>query len=175
MPRTSVMFLLLISLSCQTKPKQETSVTASPIDSTAMLAKRPSPDTPRSAADRLIRALYFEHSKKENPLLERKNRALIDQFFAKPTADLIWRDASTLPGKLKRLKANPLFNAPNEIVKKTWVLPAVVAGSRAVVYVTFERNTKSEEVRIDMQQTAGRWRITDMFYPDGKRLTQLLQ
>ncbi|GAB3640518.1 hypothetical protein GCM10027423_11540 [Spirosoma arcticum] len=100
---------------------------------------------------------------------------MIDQFFAKSIADLIWRDALASPGKLKRTKVNPLFNAPNETIKKTWVLPAVVAGSRAVVYVTFERNIKPEEIRIDMQQIAGRWRIKDMFYPDGKQLTQLLQ
>lgn len=174
MPRILILILLLTALSCQTKPKQETSVASPPEDSAAILAKRPGPDAPRSAADRLVRALYFEHSKKENPLLETKSRALIDQFFIKSTADLIWRDASASPGKLNRTKANPLFNAPNESVKKMWVLPAAVAGSRAVVYVTFERKAKPEEIRIDVQQVAGRWRITDMLYPDGKRLTELL-
>ena len=174
MPQLFVVILLLIVSSCQTKPKQEASATSSAEDSTAILARRPGPDDPRSAADRLIRALYFEHNKKENPLLETKDRALIDQFFVKSTADLIWRDASTSPGKLKRAKTNPLFNAPNETIKKMWVLPAVVAGSRAVVYVTFERSTKPEEIRIDMEQVGGRWRITDMLYPDGKRLSQLL-
>ena len=174
MSRILIVILLLTFLSCQTKPKQETS--ASPAeDSAAILAKRPGSDAPRSAADRLVRALYFEHREKENPLLARKDRALIDQFFVKSTADLIWRDASMMsPGKLKRTKTNPLFNAPNASIKKTWVLPAAVAGSRAVVYVTFERNAKPEEIRIDMQQVAGRWRITDMLYPDGKQLTQLL-
>lgn len=175
MPRILVIALLLSTLSCQTKPKQKTSTGTPPEDSAPMLAKRPGPDAPRSAADRLVRALYFEHSKKENPLLETKERTLIDQFFAKPTADLVWRDASTVPDKLNRTKTNPLFNAPNETIKKAWVLPAAVAGTRAVVYVTFERNTKPEEIRIDMQQIAGRWRIVDLLYPGGKRLTQLLQ
>lgn len=174
MPRILVVLLLISALACQTKPKQETSATSPAEDSAAILAKRPGPDAPRSAADRLVRALYFEHNKQGNPLLETKNRALIDQFFIKSTADLIWRGASTSPGKLKRTKSNPLFNAPNESIKKMWVLPAAVAGSRAVVYVTFERNAKPEEIRIDMRQVAGRWRIMDMRYPDGKRLTELL-
>jgi len=104
-----------------------------------------------------VRALYFEHSKKDNPLLETKDRALVDQFFVKSTADLIWRDVSASLGKLGRIWENPLFNAPNETIKKTWVLPATIAGPRAVVYVTFERNTKPEEIRIDMRQIAGRW------------------
>lgn len=174
MSRIFVVLLLLAALSCQTKPKQETSATTPAEDSAAILAKRPRPDAPRSAADRLVRALYFEHSKKDNPLLETKNRTLIDQFFVKSTADLIWHDASASPGKLNRTKANPLFNSPNEFIKKMWVLPAAVGGSRAVVYVTFERKAKPEEIRIDMQQVAGRWRIMDMLYPDGKRLTELL-
>ena len=174
MLRILISTLLLSTLSCQTKPKQETSVATPAEDSAAILAERPGPDAPRSAADRLIRALYFEHSKKENPLLETKDRTLVDQFFAKPTADLIWRDAATMLDKLNRTKTNPLFNAADKAIKKTWVLPAAVAGTRAVVYVTFERNAKPEEIRIDMQQIAGRWRILDMLYPNGKRLTQLL-
>ncbi|SFE63038.1 hypothetical protein [Spirosoma endophyticum] len=176
--KTSYLFLVLtaIGLSCQTKPKQETATTSiATEDSASALAKRPGPDTPRSAADRLVRALYFEHNKKENPFQEKKDRTLVDQFFAKPTADLIWSDALKSAGKVNRSKINLLFNAPDAAVKKTWVLPAIVGGSRAIVYVTFENKGKVEEVRIDMQQISGRWRITEMVYPDGKRLTQLLQ
>lgn len=169
-----ILCIILISsvLSCQTKPKQEASVTTPTEDSTAILAKRPGPDAPRTAADRLVRALYFEHSKKANPLLETKDRALIDQFFVKPLADRIWLDASASQGKLNRVTNNPLFNAPMDVIKKMWVEPGAVAGTRAVVYVTFERNEKAEEIRIDMQQINGRWRISDMLYPDGSRLSK---
>ncbi len=176
--RLLVFTLLVISLSCQTKPKQEaktTSTTATTVeDSAAILAKRPGPDAPRTAADRLIRALYFEHNKKENPMRETKDRALIDQFFAKPVADLIWNDVQKASSQINRSKINLLFNAPDTAIKKTWVLPAVIGGSRAIVYVTFENKAKPEEVRVDLKQVAGRWRITDMLYPNGKLLTHLL-
>lgn len=163
-------------LACQTKPKQETESGKAPVaDSAAILAQRPGPDTPRSAADRLIRALYFEHNKTENPFREKKDRALIDQFFAKPTADLIWNDAQKASGRLNRTKTNLLYNASDSAVKKTWVLPALVGGSRAIVYVTFEENGKPQEIKIDMQQIAGRWRITEMIYPNGKHLTEMLK
>lgn len=165
-----------MNLSCQTKPKQETPTTSATVteDSAASLTKRPGPDTPRSAADRLVRALYFEHNKTENPTRETKDRALIDQFFATSTADLIWKDVKKTSGKLNRSKINLLYNAPDASIKKTWVLPAVIGGSRAIVYVTFENNAKPEEIRVDMQQVAGRWRITDIQYPNGKSLTQLV-
>jgi hypothetical protein len=169
--------LLVVGLSCQTKPKQETqtATTTSTEDSATALAKRPTDNTPRSAADRLVRALYFEHNKAENPLREKKDRALVDQFYAKSTADLIWNDGQKSSGGINRTKINLLYNAPDAAIKKTWVLPAVVGGKKAIVYVTFENKAKPEEVRVDMMQVGGRWRITEMQYPDGKRLTQLLQ
>ena len=76
--------LLTLSLSCQTKPKQETDSKTAFVeeDSAALLAKRRGPDAPRTVPDRLVRALYFEHDKTENPFRETKNRALIDEFFA---------------------------------------------------------------------------------------------
>ncbi len=168
--------LLVTALSCQTKSKQETETTTATViqDSAALLAKRPAPGAPRSAADRLVRALYFEHNKKENPFRETKDRALIDQFFVKETGDLIWSDAQKSTGKVNRIRTNLLFNAPDAAIKKTWVEPAAVAGTRAVVYVTFENNAKADEIKVDMQRIAGRWRITDMHYPGEKRLTELL-
>ncbi|QHV98095.1 hypothetical protein [Spirosoma endbachense] len=178
--RLIIVGLLAISLSCQTKPKQEATTASDTAteqpDSAANLAKRPGPDSPRTAADRLIRALYFEHNAKENPFREKKNRTLIDQFFAKSTADLIWNDAQKASGKVNRTKTNLLFNAPDAAVKKTWVEPAAIGGKRAIVYVTFQDNGKPQEVKVDMNQVdGGRWRITEMFYPDGKQLTQLLK
>ncbi|AKD57541.1 hypothetical protein [Spirosoma radiotolerans] len=168
--------LLFFTLSCQTKPKQETQTAsaAETVDSTASLAKRPGPDTPRSAADRLVRALYFEHNKTENPMREVKDRALVDQFFVKSTGDLIWNDAKATQGKINRSKINLLYNEPDASIKKTWVLPAVIGGSKAIVYVTFENKSKPEEMKVTMQQVAGRWRIADIQYPNGKSLTQLL-
>ncbi|RIV23738.1 hypothetical protein DYU11_12240 [Fibrisoma montanum] len=176
--QTSRLFvaLLVLSLACQTKPKQETATAseAAQPDSAAILASRPGPDAPRSAADRLVRALYFEHNKEDNPFRE-KDRALIEQYFAKPTADLIWNDTQQGGSKLKPTTTNPLFNAPDKAVQKTWVNPAAVAGTRAVVYVTFTNNAKPEEIKVDLQQFDGRWRITDMLYPNGKQLTEVLR
>ncbi|GAB3693045.1 hypothetical protein GCM10027592_12520 [Spirosoma flavus] len=171
--------LLLIGVACQTKPKQETNATSTTAtaleDSATLLAKRPAEGAPRSAADRLVRALYFEHNKKENPLRETKNRSLIEQFFTKSTTNIIWSDAQKKPGKVNRSTINLLYNAPDMAIKKMWVEPAAIGGTRAIVYVTFEKNGKPEEVKVDMQQIAGRWRIAEMYYPGGIQLTQLLR
>lgn len=165
-----LLLLTAISLSCQTKPKQEAGTTSSAVanDSAVALSKRPGPGAPRSAADRLVRALYFEHLKKENPFRETKDRSLVDQFFAKPTADRIWNSKNPNKSTLH-------FNAPDKAIKKMWVEPAAVGGSKAVVFVTFENQGNPGEIKLTLRQVAGRWRITDMLYPGGRTLTQLLR
>ena len=170
MPLLLTTLLLAALLSCETK-KSENQTTSSTTnsDSTAMLAKRPGPEAPRLAADRLIRALYFEHNKKENPFRDSKSRTLIDQFFIPTLADKIWQNVSKKGYKAP--KVNPLFNAPDAGITKTWVEPAAVGGSRARVYVTFLQTGKPAEVKVDLVQTAGRWRITELTYPAGKTLT----
>lgn len=179
MNTSSALFLSLLFMgaSCQTKPKQETDSKTAVVeeDSAALLAKRPGSDAPRTVPDRLIRALYFEHNKTDNPFRETKNRALIDEFFAKPMANLIWKDPRMIHGTWKRTAINPLFNASDSDIKKMWVQPGAIGGTRSIVYVTFENKGKPEEVKIDLQQTAGRWGITDIIYPDGKHLTEMLK
>ena len=169
----TLMLLLGLSLACQPKSGRapETAGTGSPADSATLLATRPGPDAPRSAADRLVRALYFEHNKTDNPFRE-QNRALIDQFFAPEMADRIWAGVQKLTKKADKSSRNPLFNAPDGNIHKTWVEPAAVAGSRAVVYVTFLNDAKPQEIKIDLRQRTGRWRITEMTYPDAHRLTE---
>ncbi len=172
MKTTLLVALLLLTtlISCDSKKTDtKTSSATAPVDSAAALTKRPGPDAPRSAADRLVRALYFEHNKTDNPFREVKTGVLIDQFFAKPLADKIWRKVSQ-PG-YKAPKVNPLFNAPDASITKTWVEPATVGGSRAIVYVTYLQAGKPAEIRVDLVQTAGRWRITDLTYPAGKTLS----
>lgn len=174
--------LFVLMLACQTKPKQEKDATSAattteaPVDSAKALATRPGPDAPRLAADRLIRALYFEHNKSENPFREKKDRSVVDQFFVKSVADQIWDGSQKATGKIDRSAINLLFNAPDKSIHKTWVEPAAVGGSKAVVYVTFLNNAKPEEVRIELnQQPDKRWRIANMIYPGGKQLAELLR
>ena len=68
-----------------------------------------------------------------------------------------------------------MYNAPDADIKKMWVEPAAIGGTRAIVYVTFTNKDKPEEVKIDMQQLAGRWGITEINYPNDQQLTKMLK
>ena len=175
MSKISLLFLtaLTLQLSCQNKPKQEAKIeqTAPPVD----LTKRPDLNAPRSAADRLIRALYFEHSKTDNPFRDAQTRASVDEFFGKSMADRIWNDPRREKGTWKRTAVNPLYNVPDANVKKTWVLPALISGDKAVVFVTYETAGKEQEIRVEMEPIGNdRWRISDIIYADGSRLSEVL-
>jgi hypothetical protein len=167
--------VLATLVACDSK-KSDSQTTSTPAtaeaDSATLLTKRPGPDAPRSAADRLVRALYFEHNKKDNPFRDTKSRATLDQFFAPTLADRIWQKVSRSGSKAAKI--NPLYNAPDAGITKTWVEPAAVGGTRAIVYVTYQQAGKPGEVRVDLTQTAGRWRITELTYPAGKKLTETL-
>lgn len=165
-----VLILLIVGSSCQNKPKQETKTeqTVPPVD----LTKRPDENAPRSSADRLIRALYFEHDKTENPFLA-KNLTLAEQYFTKPMAALLVKKAPAM--NANRKKINPLFNEADANVQKRWVLPALIAGDKAVVFVTYQTAGKEKEMRVELAPIGNdRWRIADIVYTDGTRLTALL-
>ncbi|MEZ0483249.1 hypothetical protein [Fibrella aquatica] len=175
-PSLLVTFIIsTVLIACESKKSDSqtnTGSSAATADSAGALTKRPGPDAPRSAADRLVRALYFEHNKTDNPFRETKDGVLIDQFFTRAVADKIWQKVSQ-PG-YKAPKVNPLFNALDAEVSKIWVEPAAIGGSRAIVYVTYLLAGKPAEVRVDLIQTAGRWRISELTYPAGKTLTAQL-
>ena len=166
-----LLLLLLLLAACQSKPKTEATTT---VDTTATatvdLNKKPGPDAPRTAADRLVRALYFEHRVKENPFYEAADPTLAEQFFTKPLAGKVLAMAKKTG---KKAAVNPLFNIPDKQAEKMWVLPANIADEKAVVFVTYTDKGKPQEMRCEMAlQPSGRFRIADIVYADGSRLTE---
>ena len=175
--RPSFLLLLAFAVACQTKPKTEATTTA-PADTVAVdLDKMPGRDAHRSAADRMVRALYFEHDKTDNPFLEANNPTLAEQYFTKSTAALVQAKAAKL-GAQKRHALNPLYNVPDKQISKMWVMPANVSGDKAVIFVTFVDTAtgKEQAMRGEAEQiSTGRWRLSDIVYGDGNRLTDVLK
>lgn len=164
-----LLFTFLILAACQSKPKTEANLDTT---ATAMvdLTKKAGPDAPRHAADRLVRALYFEHRVKDNPFIEVKDPALAEQFFTKPVAAKVLTYAQKSG---KKTTVSPLFNIPDKQAEKMWVLPATISGDKASVFVTYYDKGKLQEIRCEMElQPSGRFRIADIVYADGSRLTE---
>ena len=168
-----LLFTFLILAACQSKPKTEAnSATDTTATATVDLTKKAGPDAPRTATDRLVRALYFEHRIKENPFIEAKDLTLAEQFFTKPIAAKVLAYAQKSG---KKATVSPLFNIPDKQAEKMWVLPATISGDKASVFVTYTDKGKPQEMRCEMTKQADRFRIADILYADGSRLTEKLK
>jgi hypothetical protein len=62
------------------------------------------------APDVVVKNLYAAHNAKRGPFFQTKNRALVNQYFQKELADLIWKDAVGSKGEVGVLNFDPMYN-----------------------------------------------------------------
>ena len=65
----------------------------------------------------MVADLYKQHDAKKSPFFQTKNRALVDKYFTKTLADLIWKDATTAKGEVGAIDGDPLYNAQDIEIK----------------------------------------------------------
>jgi uncharacterized protein DUF3828 len=135
--------------------------------------------------EQVVRDLYRQH-KVRSPFFQRKNRALVDRYFEKKLADLIWKDAKSAGDEVGALDGDPLFNAQDMEIKKFVIHAADYSASngppgeeppprtRATVTVSFENFRQEHKVLFDMSRSQVGWRIWDIRYDDGAKLSKIL-
>lgn len=121
-----------------------------------------------SAPSALVTDLYKQHDAKKSPFFQYKNRALVDKYFTKSTADLIWTDATTVKGEVGALGADPLYDAQDTEIKNFVIGKASLNGEKATVTVTFENFGEKKIVTFALVTEAGKWKIDDISYDGGK-------
>lgn len=67
--------------------------------------------------------LYRQHNRKRSPFFQTRSRALINKYFAKALADLIWKDAMKAKGEVGALGADPLYDAQDTEITATGLCP----------------------------------------------------
>jgi hypothetical protein len=151
-----------------------------PANSNAVAETTPDPaGTPSSsgaeaqfaAAEPLIAELYKQHDANKGPFRERK-RAVIDKYFAKPLADMIWKNEQRPAGEMGAIDADPLYDAQDTGIKKFNIGKAVADGSKATVLVTFENFGEKKTLHYAMVREGDSWKISDIKYPGGYTLLQ---
>lgn len=116
----------------------------------------------------LVADLYKQHDAKRSPFFQNKNRALVDKYFTKATADLIWKDATTRGNEVGALGADPLYDAQDTDIKKFNVGKAALNGEKAAVTVTFENFGEKKIIAFALVTEAGKWKIDDISYNGGE-------
>jgi hypothetical protein len=134
-----------------------------------------SPVAAQTAPDALVAELYKEHEARRSPFFQTKDRALVDKYFEKNLADLIWKDAVESKGEVGALDADPLYDAQDTEIKNFSVRPPKVENGKAEVPVSFENLGKKQELIFLLTMEKADWKIADIKYQDGRMLSNTLK
>lgn len=137
-------------------------------------APQGSKSTSSSPPRAVVVNLYKQH-KQRSPFFQTRSRVLLDKYFVRSLADLLWQDARSSGGEVGALDGDPLFNAQDMEIKKFAIQEAAVRGGEATVPVSFENFGAKHQIVFRL--TAGRagWKIADITYDDGATLLGILQ
>jgi hypothetical protein len=124
-----------------------------------------------AAAERLIAELYRQHDADKGPFRERK-RAVIDKYFAKPLADMIWKNEQRPAGEMGAIEADPLYDAQDVGIKKFSVGKATGDAGNATLSISFESYGQKKTIIYVMVREGDAWKIADIKYPGGYTLLQ---
>jgi hypothetical protein len=127
--------------------------------------------TAAAAPDAVVKNLYNAPGT-QNPFFQTKSRALVDKYFTKDFADMIWKDAIESNGEVGALGFDPLYNAQDTQITLFKVgKPMYGEGNLDVadVPVTFKNMGKSETILFRLERDARKiWKISDIYYPNSK-------
>jgi len=137
-----------------------------------------------SAPGVVVKDLYAAHeNQKADPFNQDKNRALLDKYFTKEFADLIWKETVTAYAHGDAaIDFDPLYNAQDTKIAAFKIGKAdygEVNRKVADVAVTFKNFGKAQTILFRLEEVAGvGWRISDIHYPsnpaDGSSLKDIL-
>ncbi len=122
-------------------------------------------------AEAIVAELYKQHDAKKSPFFQTKDRALVDRYFTKQLADLIWKDAVTSSGEIGALDADPLYDAQDIEIKNLKIGAADVKGDKATVPVTFSNFSEKKTLKFSLSLVNEAWKIADINY--GRKETLL--
>ncbi len=134
-----------------------------------------SAETKATPPEMLVAELYKQHDAKKSPFFQTKDRALVDKYFTKSLADLIWTDAQTqkATGELGAIDADPLYNSQDPQIKNFAVGKGDIKGETATVIATFTNDGAKYSIEFSMKLVAAVWKIDNILY--GKDAGSLMQ
>jgi hypothetical protein len=121
----------------------------------------------------IVKRLYKAQKAGTGPFFQTKSRAVVDKYFTKSLADLIWKDAVEAKGEVGLLDFDPLYGSQDPrptdfvIMDTGWGGDAKFGpDNEAVVQVTFKTDGKEQMVSFRFHQQKSKiWKIYDIRYP----------
>lgn len=127
-----------------------------------------------NSPEALVEDLYKEEEKDNNPFFQNKDRPLINTYFAKDLAEMIWKDAvNTKDDEVGKIDFDPLYDAQDAEVANLNVGKSEINGDKATVEVTFLNFGEEQSVNYLLKKENGDWKIEDINYEEGSLATIL--
>lgn len=123
----------------------------------------------------LVSDLYKQHDAQKSPFFQEKSRALVEKYFTKTTAAMIWKDATTRGNDIGAFGADPLYDAQDTQIKGFTVGKAAVTGDTAAVTVSFTNFDEKRTFKFSLVKEGGAWKIEDISYGSDYTLVSLLK
>ncbi len=112
----------------------------------------------------LVEDLYNQSDNENSPFFQDKNRALVDKYFVKSLADLIWKDSVENKDEIGVLDFDPLYNAQDVEVAEFKIGQAEIKDEKATVTVTFLNFGEEQTIKYLLTKVDGVWKIEDIDY-----------
>jgi hypothetical protein len=133
--------------------------------------------------DVIVKRLYATQKAGSGPFFQTKNRAVIDKYFRKDLADLIWKDAVAANGEVGAIEFDPLYGSQDPQITDFTIMKTGWGGDskfgpadEAVVQVTFKDSGKERMVSFQFKQGKDRkWKIYDIHYRDDASEVKLVE
>ncbi len=125
--------------------------------------------------EQVVKNLYAVQKAGKGPFFQKKSRALVDKYFMRELADLIWKDATTAGDGVGALDFDPLFYAQDTEIKNFVIEKA---DENNIVKVRFKNMGKDEEITFSLtkENTASKvWKIDSIVYSDAEDLGAILE
>jgi hypothetical protein len=124
--------------------------------------------------DVIVKNLYAAQKAGSGPFFQTKNRAVVDKYFTKHLANLIWKDAVTANGEVGAIDFDPLYGSQDPQITDFTIMETGWGGDskfgpddEAVVQVTFKDSGKERMVSYQFKQGKDKnWKIYDVHYRD---------
>ena len=140
----------------------------------AALTIRATTKVPRPTPETVVANLYKQHQK-ASPFFQTRSRSILDKYFDKQLADLLWKDASTKREDVGPLNGDPLYNAQDMEIKNFVIGQATISGKTAKLKVSFVNFDRNEEIFFDLVSTPVGWKVSNLTYLDGTTLVGILK
>lgn len=169
----TIFLLSIVNCSSSSKATTETvnvTVNANTVNATTENAAVETAAQKTDEPETLLKDLYKTHDKNNGAIVQGKDRAILDKYFDKNLANLIWKDMTTNKDEVGVIDFDIFYNAQDAEIKKLSIGAAKISGEKAVVPVTFENFGEKNTITYSLVKEKSAWKISNIDYGEGNSL-----